>query len=64
MDGSHGLSSIASQNRVTHGRGNVEPALRKTLKDLGLEYLDMYMIHWPVVGRKYSVRELELIRFL
>ena len=31
-----------------HGRGNVEPALRKTLKDLGLEYLDMYMIHWPI----------------
>jgi alcohol dehydrogenase (NADP+) len=31
-----------------HGRGNVEPALRKTLKDLGLEYLDMYMVHWPI----------------
>jgi alcohol dehydrogenase (NADP+) len=31
-----------------HGRGNVEPALRKTLKELGLEYLDMYMIHWPI----------------
>jgi alcohol dehydrogenase (NADP+) len=32
----------------SHGRENVEPALRKTLADLGVEWLDLYLIHWPV----------------
>jgi alcohol dehydrogenase (NADP+) len=31
-----------------HGRANVEPALRKALTELGLEYLDLYMVHWPI----------------
>ena len=32
----------------SHGRENVEPALRRTLQDLGLAWLDLYLIHWPV----------------
>jgi len=31
-----------------HGQANVEPALRRTLADLQLEWLDLYLVHWPV----------------
>lgn len=37
----------------THHRGaDVEEALEQSLRDLGTDYLDLYLIHWPVSFRK------------
>ncbi|MGP1993901.1 aldo/keto reductase [Zobellia laminariae] len=37
---------------ASHGEENVVPALNQTLEDLQLEYLDLYLIHWPVALKK------------
>ncbi|SDL74977.1 alcohol dehydrogenase (NADP+) [Salinimicrobium catena] len=59
------LSEVFSQGKIrredvwitsklwndSHKKEDVIPALRQTLKDLQLKYLDLYLIHWPVAFR-------------
>lgn len=35
-----------------HAAADVEPACRETLRKLGTDYLDLYLMHWPVSMRK------------
>lgn len=35
-----------------HAPEDVEPALDDSLKKLGTDYLDLYLIHWPIAFKK------------
>ena len=40
-----------------HRREHVRPACEKTLADLGLDYLDLYLVHFPIALRYVPIEE-------
>ncbi len=34
-----------------HARGHVRPAVERSLRDLGLDYLDLYLVHFPIAQK-------------
>ncbi len=39
----------------SHAPEDVRPAIAKTLQDLQLDYLDLYLMHWPIAQKKESI---------
>jgi len=46
----------------SHRREDVVPALRNSLAALHLDYVDMYLIHWPVALKVRTVCALRIDR--
>jgi diketogulonate reductase-like aldo/keto reductase len=44
-----------------HAVEDVPQALKQTLSDLKLEYLDLYLIHWPLRARKGDTSDSKLV---
>jgi diketogulonate reductase-like aldo/keto reductase len=50
---------VTSKLANTHHKAeDVEEAVDESLGDLGTDYLDLYLIHWPISFRKPSEKKL------
>lgn len=47
-----------------HAPDDVQPALETSLKQLGLDYVDLYLVHWPVAHPKGVIRPPSGKKFL
>eukprot|EP00308_Calcidiscus_leptoporus_P025485 CAMPEP_0119352918 /NCGR_PEP_ID=MMETSP1334-20130426/2120_1 /TAXON_ID=127549 /ORGANISM="Calcidiscus leptoporus, Strain RCC1130" /LENGTH=316 /DNA_ID=CAMNT_0007366065 /DNA_START=94 /DNA_END=1044 /DNA_ORIENTATION=- len=54
------LASKVWTTTIHNGPAAVQAQLEKTLRDLGVDYLDLYCIHWPVPGKHVAAyKQLE-----
>jgi 2,5-diketo-D-gluconate reductase A len=47
-----------------HGAGRVRPAFERSVGKLGLDYVDLYLIHWPVPSRDLYVETWQALERL
>jgi diketogulonate reductase-like aldo/keto reductase len=41
---------------------DVEAACRRSMKKLGVDYLDLYLVHWPIAQKVIKEGEYEKIK--
>jgi diketogulonate reductase-like aldo/keto reductase len=61
-DGDLARSELFITTKIPGNATNVRGALEESLSDLGVDYVDLWLIHWPPAGshRRASVSSLEL----
>lgn len=58
VDKSHKREDIYVLSKAWwHEVEDVEAACRRSLKDLQVEYLDLYLVHWPVAVKPVPPKE-------